>query len=60
MGIPGDAGRGRGSMDRMRYLPVDGAAGRRVSSGHVVVSHALRADEPAYRRWLTPVIREVA
>ncbi|WP_405584848.1 hypothetical protein [Streptomyces sp. NBC_01190] len=41
-------------------LPVAGAYGRRVSSGHVVVSRALRADASAYQRWLLPVIRELA
>ncbi len=41
-------------------LPVDGAVGRHVARGHVVVSQALRADPMAYREWLTPVIRGLA
>jgi len=41
-------------------LPVAGAVGWRVSARHVVVSRALRGDALAYRRWLTPVIRELA
>ncbi|MDF2260210.1 hypothetical protein [Streptantibioticus ferralitis] len=41
-------------------LPVAGVVGWRVSAGHVVVGRALRGDAVAYRRWLTPVIRELA
>ncbi|MFC4034405.1 hypothetical protein ACFO3J_23425 [Streptomyces polygonati] len=41
-------------------LPVEGSVGWRVSSDHVVVSRALRADPAAYRDWLTPVVRELA
>lgn len=41
-------------------LPVTGAAGWRLSPGHVVVSAALRNDPVAYRQWLTPVIRALA
>ncbi|GHI06182.1 hypothetical protein AQI88_28910 [Streptomyces cellostaticus] len=41
-------------------LPVAGAVGWRVSEKHVAVSRALREDAAAYRRWLTPVIREPA
>jgi hypothetical protein len=41
-------------------LPVVGAVGRRVSPRNVVVSRALRQDAAAYRRWLTPVVRELA
>ncbi|WP_369394656.1 hypothetical protein AB5J72_49510 [Streptomyces sp. CG1] len=41
-------------------LPVAGAVGWRVSERHVVVSRSLREDAAAYRRWLTPVICELA
>ncbi len=41
-------------------LPVAGAEGRRITADHVVVSRGLLADSAAYRRWLQPVIDELA
>jgi hypothetical protein len=41
-------------------LPLAGALGWRVSTHHVLVTRALRADRAGYSRWLSPVVRELA
>jgi hypothetical protein len=45
---------------RVSVLPVEGEWGRRVRSGHVLVSAHLRADVEAFRAFVEPVIEDLA
>jgi hypothetical protein len=45
---------------RVSVLPVEGEWGRRVRSGHVLVSNHLRADVEAFRAFIEPVIEDLA